>query len=268
MTKLKQKEWLTIPDAVRYLTDIVQGAVITEADIIQYALDEELTISVRLNIWTEGSFPYGELHLEGSSADENCSFDSQTLLRTRHFNYKCNRYLVVYDGVTTLAPGIYDIANDPDSIEIVSELWVALTEGVIDKAGQAYSNPPSMINGAGQAVRFCKYLNLIDVKHNLSVRIPDYLIPQNSYFVVRKSEIDALLEPPAKAPAKTTLTTKETKTYLKVIRALCNEHKDIDLNHHSTAAVQLISMADTLGLSIPSKRTLEALLKEARDLED
>ncbi|MHA7809381.1 MAG: hypothetical protein ACX933_06215 [Marinobacter adhaerens] len=266
MVKLRQKEWLTIPDAVRYLTDIVQGPAITEADIIQYALDKELTICVRINVWTENCFPYGELHLEESSVDE-FYLKPETVLQTRHFSYKNQRYFTVYDDETNLIPGIYDIANDPDSIEIISELWVGLTEGVMDKAGQAFSNPPSLMNGAGQAVRFCKYLNLIDVKHNLSVRIPDYRIPQNSYFVVRKSEIDALLEPTAKAPEKTTLTTKEKKTYLKVIRALCNEHKDIDLNQHSTAATQLIAMADTLGLSIPSKRTLEALLKEARDLE-
>ena len=269
--KLKQKEWFTLADAAKYLTDLTEGVEITEADIIQYALDAELTISVRLNRWTETCFPYGDLHLnnnEGPSLEE-VGKGLENPIRHTHFLFHRNQqYFVVLHDQTNLMPGIYDIANDADSSEIISDLWVALKNGKQDTNGQTFSSAPALINESGESVRFCKYVNLIDSENRVAIRIPDYKIPPKTYFVVRKAEIDSLTEPSAKPQSDEELSTKERKTYLKIIRALCEDHEHLDLGQHSTAAGQIIAMADNMGLSIPSKRTLESLLKEARDLED
>ncbi|WP_396623202.1 hypothetical protein [Marinobacter sp. W-8] len=269
--RLKQKEWFTLADAAKYLTDVTEGAEITEADVIQYALDAELTISVRLNRWTEHCFPYGNLYLsnnEGPSLKE-LSEGLQDPIRDIHFLIHRNQqYFVVLRDETNLMPGIYDIANDADSSEIISDLWIALKNGQQDTNGQTFSSPPALINESGKSVRFCKYINLIDDESRVAIRIPDYQIPPKTYFVVRKAEIDSLTEPSSKPENHEKLSTKEKKTYLKIIRTLCEDHEHLDLNQHSTTASQIIAMADTLGLSIPSKRTLETLLKEVRELED
>jgi len=48
MSKLfKLKEWLTVPDAAKYLTSVFEEEV-TEADVLRFALDGQLTLSVYL----------------------------------------------------------------------------------------------------------------------------------------------------------------------------------------------------------------------------
>ena len=271
MRKLKQKEWLTLPDAAKYLTEIVQGPGVSEADLIQYALDDELTISMRMNFWiNDYCCPYGNLEtiaeadLHRDLVSEIASAQSDTSF----FWYKRQRYTTRYDDMTNLMPGTYDIASGGDSDEIINTLWVSLVEGSNKGLGIVPPSNPQLNNEGGERVRFCKYLNLVDPIEKTSVQVPDYLIPSGSYFVIRKSEVDSLLDPETEKCGSAEISTKEKKTYLKVIRALCEDHKDIDLSQHSTAAGQLMAMADALGLTTPSKRTLENLLKEARDLED
>jgi hypothetical protein len=105
---------------------------------------------------------------------------------------------------------------------------------------------------------------------------PSEELPEREPIVIRREELqrfaDSLNEPEATTPpgqkGDRPLGTRERNNYLKVIRALCEYHKDIGLDQNSTAANQLLTIADTMGLPIPSKRTLENMLKEARDLED
>ncbi|SFU32451.1 hypothetical protein SAMN05216417_101233 [Nitrosospira multiformis] len=56
---LKLKKWLTISDAVRYL-EIVLGEEISEADVLRFALDGHLTLSV--DLVNHAKVKYGKIH--------------------------------------------------------------------------------------------------------------------------------------------------------------------------------------------------------------
>ncbi|MEP1706352.1 MAG: hypothetical protein ABJJ82_18530, partial [Marinobacter sp.] len=57
MARLKQKEWMTLKQAAQYLKDVADEASITELDLIQYAIEGNLVLSLHCFSYTLPAMP-------------------------------------------------------------------------------------------------------------------------------------------------------------------------------------------------------------------
>ncbi|MGQ7271665.1 hypothetical protein [Marinobacter nauticus] len=286
MAKLKQKNWMTVTDAARYLTGIAQGEPVTEADILQYVLDDELTISIRINSWPKDQrclagdlTPMAEALLDSAKAEVISNPDNNV----NFFNYRGISYAVSYKYKSALWPGTYDLAADEITKEAIAALWLNLLAEP-NKAESTVPAKPAIAKTDKGETQAEKCITLVAASEDESFMVNAELIPANSYFIFRKTDIDRLLVQPDMSPGNDTnaaindrttadpnlvnsLHPRTEKSYLQVIKVLCQSNRDLELTHHSTCANQITAMADSLGLPVPSKRSLENLLKKARDSE-
>lgn len=296
MAKLKAKEWMTIPEAASFLNHIAgQEQTITEWDILHYAASGDLTLSIKTFSRVPGI--YGYFYPRGSRPPQPETnppdFDGKVFYLSQASKQTASQLrlyeavkkweteepdpnaiwegpaLAAIDEESALQPGVWDILYTTMAQEYLESHWKRCTE-------ERDLNPAVPLNIL--SANFVKIdergaetstfeLCLVEPEQAGAalVKLPD-LLP-GSILCIRPQALEALFEA-SPTSNSSELSTKEKKTYLRVIRALCEHHQDIDLSKNSTAAAQVIAMADYLGLPIPSKRTLEELLKEARDLED
>src|SRR5690554_977737 len=201
VAKLKQKTWMTVPSAARYLTDIVQDEIVTETDILQYALDEELTLSIRINSWPQDQrclvgelAPMAELVADSEKAGILSSQENDVSF----FRYSGGNYAVAYRHKSVIWPGTYDLVSDETTKNAIASLWLRLLEGsaaaaatipVAPTFAQSHSEHPKSISDQN--------LTLIDAEEGEAFLVNTNLIPSNSYFIIRKKEVDSLLEGPS-----------------------------------------------------------------------
>jgi hypothetical protein len=282
---LKQKEWFTLADAAKYLTDAAQGQTITEADIIQFISTGDLAPSIHFSARksvAKDKLEYVTDHRRISSEEmRELSFNSDyERLRPGRPLPPSLHFLSSVSDTGTMSIfnpsicGLWDVKRSLlDSHPITSKMIYRAVKGqpitpeVISEIIAELSSKDSG-DGSIDLLKFDTFgLFSESDSPRWEVNIPLEALAEDAIICVRTQALEQLFENSPK-PVNSDISTKEKKTYLKVIRALCEDHKDIDLSQHSTSAGQIIAMADTMGLTIPSKRTLETLLKEARDLED
>ncbi|MEC9388072.1 hypothetical protein [Marinobacter sp. bablab_jr008] len=283
--KLKQKEWFTLADAAKYLTDTVQDQTITEADIIQFISTGHLAAAIHFSekkLVTRDTMEFATDHRRLSCEEmrELNFYQDYDRLRSGSPLRPSLRFLKGAPGAGNMTlgdeysiSGLWDVNGSFIGNPIISKM--------LHRAIQGHTITPEVISEIISELsdkdKQMHPINLLKLdmiggdtepdSPRWEVSIPLESLAEGSIVCVRSLALKELFEDEPK-PQATGLSTKEKKTYLKIIRTLCENHKHLDLGQHSTAAGQIIAMADTMGLTIPSKRTLETLLKEARDLED
>lgn len=273
--KLKQKEWLTLREAAEFLSHLAEGPSVKPSDIIQYAIEDELILSLRTIVRT--SEPVYSASL--IAADELSFKEIEAFKERNRKAYKEEQMVMstlidgkVYFGddleFGDLVPSIQDINTAGLPSDFLTRTWDRVRRNQAEDESLLEPDKPNLVELEDRTVKFGPFIELLGGKRSIITSLPTYLIPPGSLLMVRSDRLHGLFEDEPSNVVKADLTTKEKKTFLRIIRALCHDHKDLDLGQHSTTAGQIIAMADTMGLAIPSKRTLETLLKEARDLED
>lgn len=273
--KLKQKEWLTLREAAEFVSHIAEGPSVKPSDIIQYAIEDELILSLRTVVEASDSVYSATL-----IAAEELSESEREAYEDRNRKAYREEQMVMFtliDGKVffgddlefhRLMPSIYDINTAGLPNDFLTRTWDRVRRNQLEDESLLEPDEPNLVELEDRTVKFGPFIELLGAKRSIVTSLPTYLIPPGSLLMVRSDRLHGLFEDEPSTALKADLTTKEKKTFLRVIRALCEDHKDIDLAKHSTAASQIIAIADSFGLSIPGQRTLEVLLKEARDLED
>lgn len=283
--KLKQKEWFTLADAAKYLTDTVQGQTITEADVIQFISTGHLAAAVhfseRKHVAREKmEFVTDHRRLSCEEMPKLSFYRDYDRLRSGRPLRPLLRFLKGAPGAGNMTlggeysiSGLWDVNDSFIGNPIISKMLHRAIQGQTITP-EVISEIISELSDKDKKMHSINLLKLDMIGGDTEpdsprweVNIPLESLAEDSIVCVRSLALKELFEDEPKTQAAG-LSTKEKKTYLKIIRTLCEDHEHLDLGQHSTAAGQIIAMADNMGLSIPSKRTLESLLKEARDLED
>lgn len=277
MSKLfKLKEWVTVSDAARHLSQIVNEPV-SEADVYQMALDGHLKISVhfpnRAKARMGRVLPYKDVprkelptldgkgtftHLDGYSLNDIPEGE----LPDSHAPF------IHFEETVVSIDGIWDLAmQGNERIDIEFELQ------------QLIGGPEvTMTNVAGT------FLNRVDgTWAALQEQFPDKVTTdaegkttkiKGSYYpagglgtdctrVIRVSEIMALQSKLDGNAVDKTLSTRERNTLLVIIGLLCKEAK-LDYTKSAKTAGLIESMAAQLGVTI-GETTVEGHLKKVSD---
>lgn len=274
MSKLfKLKKWLTVPDAAKHLT-IVFGEEVTEADVLRFALDGDLRLSVHL---VNGAYarPCFLVNVEELEWDEVSGLDGYGTIKIhrggRIFGDERGRFQV-HRTVTELDSDVWDLpltggervdvefryqqlTNGPEVTAVsLDGVFVAATNGDLKEIQSRFEDGP--------------YFNKSDFKkpflHPDNFH-PAGALPDDGVFVVR---IEALTDFIQSVNAESTRVEKppgtiERNTLLTIIAALC---KDAGYDHtkHAKTAGLIQSTADKMGVSI-GETTIEGHLKKIPD---
>lgn len=286
--KLKQKEWFTLADAAKYLTDSIQGQTITESDVIHFIAIGELVPSIYFSEIQK----VAPDKLEYVNDHGRVSIEEMPSLQLdREFDLpRPGTPLPPQLGFLKAAPGSGSLTIGGEYTVAIAGLWDVnlsllddspVTRKMLARAlkGQTISSETisEIIKDLGEPEKIRHSIALVkfdifgDESQSGSARweaeISLKSLSEGATICVRLHALQELFE--NESTTQTVgLSRKEKKTFLRIIRALCEDNKHLDLSQHSTTAGQIIAMADSMGLTIPSKRTLETLLKEARELED
>jgi hypothetical protein len=274
MSKLfKLKKWLTVPDAAKHLT-IVFGEEVTEADVLRFALDGDLRLSVHL---VNGAYarPCFLVNVEELEWDEVSGLDGYGTIKIhrggRIFGDERGCFQV-HRTVTELDSDVWDLpltggervdvefryqqlTNGPEVTAVsLDGVFVAATNGDLKEIQSRFEDGP--------------YFNKSDFKkpflHPDNFH-PAGALPDDGVFVVR---IEALTDFIQSVNAESTRVEKppgtiERNTLLTIIAALC---KDAGYDHtkHAKTAGLIQSTADKMGVSI-GETTIEGHLKKIPD---
>lgn len=267
MSKLfKLKEWLSVSDAGKHLT-LSFGEKVTEADVLQLALDGHLKLSIHLVNgacasrcvpvkteeieWVEVQLPTAGNHF------------MKIPLGGRLFQEGDDVFQVT-KSITSLESGIWDlpmIGGERIDVEhrlqqIVSGLDVTAVslEGIFlaSPDGDLYEVKSRHEDDLCSGKKFFDPNNF----H------PAGCLPEDAFFVVRTAAIRSLEQSVNGESASTEkpLATRERNTLLTIIAALCKEAK-IDYTKPAKAAGLIEDTAAKMGLSI-GETTIEGHLKK------
>lgn len=274
MSKLfKLKKWLTVPDAAKHLA-IVFGEEVTEADVLRFALDGDLRLSVHL---VNGAYarPCFLVNVEELEWDDVPSLDGNGTIKIhkggRIFGDERGCFQV-HRTVTELDSDVWDLpltggervdvefryqqlTNGPEVTAVsLDGVFVAATNGDLKEIQSRFEDGP--------------YFNKSDFKkpflHPDNFH-PAGALPDDGVFVVR---IEALTDFIQSVNADSTRVEKppgtiERNTLLTIIAALC---KDAGYDHtkHAKTAGLIQSTADKMGVAI-GETTIEGHLKKIPD---
>ena len=277
MSKLfKLKKWLTVPDAAKHLT-IVFGEEVTEADVLRFALDGDLRLSVHL---VNGAYarPCFLVNVEELEWDDVPSLDGNGTIKIhkggRIFGDERGCFQV-HRTVTELDSDVWDLpltggervdvefryqqlTNGPEVTAVsLDGVFVAATNGDLKEIQSRFEDGP--------------YFNKNDFKkpflHPDNFH-PAGALPDDGVFVVR---IEALTDFIQSVNAEATRVEKppgtiERNTLLTIIAVLAKAAK-VPLDDYSKpgkAAGYIEGLTDEFGAHV-SKRAIEDHLKKIPD---
>lgn len=274
MSKLfKLKKWLTVPDAAKHLT-IVFGEEVTEADVLRFALDGDLRLSVHLvnGAYARSCFLVNVEELEWDEVSGLDGYGTIKIHRGGRIFGDERGCFQVHRTVTELDSDVWDLpltggervdvefryqqlTNGPEVTAVsLDGVFVAATNGDLKEIQSRFEDGP--------------YFNKNDFKkpflHPDNFH-PAGALPDDGVFVVR---IEALTDFIQSVNAESTRVEKppgtiERNTLLTIIAALC---KDAGYDHtkHAKTAGLIQSTADKMGVSI-GETTIEGHLKKIPD---
>lgn len=277
MSKLfKLKEWVTIPDAARHLSQIVNEPV-SEADILQMALDGHLKISVnfpnRARARIGRVIPYKDVprkelstldgkgtvtYLDGyplNDSPEGAMPDSETPFI--HFQ----KEVVSIDGIWDLAMQ----GNERFDIEFDLQQLIGGPEVTMMNLEGTFLNRSDGTWAALQE-KFPDRVTENDDGESTTVKgsyYPAGGLGTDCTRVIRVSEIMALQAKLDGNALDKPVSTRERNTLLTIIGVLCKE-AGLDYNRTAKTAVSIESAAASLGVDI-GETTIEGHLKKVSD---
>ena len=274
MSKLfKLKKWVTVPDAAKRLA-ITFGEEVTEADLLRFALDGHLKLSVYLVNGAYGR-PCRPKRIEEIEWDEVLALDGKHTIKIprggRVWSDELGCFQVERD-VMTMAEGVWDVpliggeridvefkyqqlTNGPEVTAIsLDGVFLASTSGMLLEMQSHYSDN--------------KHFNKENLKKPFLHRDnfhPAGGLPDDAIFVIRTDVLmefeksqDGVLD-----PAEKPLTNRERDTLLTIIAVLCKEGK-LDYTKAAKTSGLIQSMAASMGVSI-GDTTIENHLKRIPD---
>ena len=275
---LKLKDWVTVPEAARYLS-ILFSEDVTEADVLRLALDEHLALSV--NFVNGASVQCSEIADDGPvatvsvqmSEDEAASWFEELRIASLGALEEFGNGLEFSSNVTVkYITGIWDVLMGGCTRAIVENKYQSLSGGpAVDpyflKSGFLVTHP----NGTRAIIleRFSddeiEDNNLGTLPDNHPSRYQPGQIPSDAVLVIRTSalqDLEAMLSEPEPATERP-LKRRERDSLLVIIAALA-ELNGIDVKRPSKAAVEIESATIQKGARI-SARAIEDHLRRIPD---
>lgn len=228
---IKQKEWMTITEASRYLSEISDEGPITAADIIQFAMDREIMLSIRTTTPTAVPILIAEFKEveEFSEAEqkaheekmEQSTRDEQVLMTTVIGNQV---FLGDFVHQEPLWPGIWDINSFVSGEDFYTRLWNLYQKPIDYDPSHLKPEEPRCLNPDGSNIKFGHRIELFNRKIGLVYLLPTHLIPEDSYLGIRREEFQKLFEDTNESEQTTeTLSTRERNTLNKMILGMAIE---------------------------------------------
>ena len=277
MSKLfKLKEWVTIPDAARYLAQIMNGTV-SEADVLQMALDGHLKLSVdfpnRAKARLGRVIPYSDVpHRELPSLDGEGTFkyaDGYPLHDLKNgAQLNTETPFLHFSGEIVSIDGLWDLAmmgNERIDIEYDLQSLIGGPEVTMTNIERTFLNRTDGTWATLQAQFEDRTITEADGKKKTikGSYYPAGGLGSDCTRVVRTSEILALQTKLDGNTLDKPLANRERDTLLTIIAVLCTEAK-LDYNKCAKSASLIHGIAASLGLSI-GETTIENHLKRIPD---
>lgn len=277
MSKLfKLKKWLTVPDAAKHLA-IVFGEEVTEADVLRFALDGDLRLSVHLvnGAFARPCFPVNVEELEWDDVSGLDGYGAIKIPRGGRIFGDERGCFQVHRTVTELDSGVWDLPLTGGERVDVEFRYQQLTDGPEVTAVSLDGVFVAATNGDLKEIQSHFEDNPHFDKSNLKKPLlhPDNFhsagaLPDDGVFVVR---IEALTDFIQSVNADSTRVEKppgtiERNTLLTIIAVLAKAAK-VPLDDYSKpgkAAGYIEGLTDEFGAHV-SKRAIEDHLKKIPD---
>jgi hypothetical protein len=260
---LKLKYWLTVPDAARHLS-ILFGEDVSEADVLRFALDGHLTLSVDFVNGAAAQcgkiIPLRDAKIKIIQTSEGKSYRSINGIRRNDVN------VISFDGELTFIEGVWDLAMHGAERKAIEHKYRLLTDGPAVDLGQEDGILVNRPDGTwAQLLRTfddSSEFHLWNFISNKTYDRPDnwyaaQTFPSDATLVVRTSALRDLVaqverpEPDLDRPVGP----RERTTLLLIIAALANLPK-VNVSTPSAAAVTIESETIRLGARVAA-RTIE-----------
>jgi hypothetical protein len=250
---LKLKEWLTVPDAARHLSILLEEEV-SEADVLRLALDGKLRLSVRF--MDPSPAVCGTIHTVDDTSD---CFDPSSISDVDKREDAAER------ATRVLIDDSDNLVLDVEGELHIDGIWDLLMRGgerafVENKYQKMTSGPAVYPFYLEEGIYLVKELAGTAKACRLRPELPDGGIPNDSHFVVRTVALQELenslsnLEQPEQKP----LGKREKDTLLVIIAALAQMAK-LKLNHPSAAATAIESATALMGARVSDRTILNHL---------
>lgn len=273
---LHLKQWVTVPDAARYLSEIMSESV-SEADVLQLALDGQIKLSVdfpnRAKAHIGRILPFREIPrktaLSLNREKEITLFDGYPLHGL--MPGECpddDAPIIHFDKKVTDIAGVWDLAmfgNERIDVEFDLQRLIGGPEVTMVNFDGTFLN---LSDGTWAAL-----LEQFEGRTEISDDGRKKTIPGDYYpagglgddctRVVRTSEILAFQSKLTGADSVKPLSNRERDTLLTIIGLVCDEAR-LDYTKHAKAASLIKNMADLKGISI-GESTIEGHLKKVTD---
>lgn len=274
---LKLKEWVTIPDAAKHLTQIFNEP-FSEADIYQLALDEHITLSVMFPNYARAKIgkviPFKDVPLRELpmlDGGEPRLFPDGRLLRDLEDGEPLTEDtpFVHFEKTVSSIDGIWDLSmTGGERIDIEFQLhrmiggpevtMINLDGIFLNRKDGTWASLQSQLDDTFEVQEDGKK------KRFAGDFYPAGGLGDDCKLVVRTSELLRLHVNQEEEPATDRpLEIKERRTLLCIIAALCKEAK-IPYENHAKAAGLIVSTAAKMGVSI-GESTIEGHLKKIPD---
>lgn len=227
---MKQKEWMTLTDACRYLSAISDGGPLTATDLLQFAMDDEINLSIRTTkpttdpIWlAELWLPVRELPKEDLKAHDEL-FEEASADQRRVMSVVIGTEIFLGIGALQepLWPDIWDINGFEGGAEFFARLWDLFQQPTNDDSGRLIPEVTEQMDSQGQGRNSCHHIQLLSKAHGVIFSLPTDLIPEGSYLVIRREELQKLFNDD-KQKNHQSLTTRASNTVYKMILGMAME---------------------------------------------
>lgn len=264
------KKWLTLPETSKHLS-ILLGEDVSEADVLQLALDDQIKLSLNL---VNGAYARNFQPVEINKVEYDiASFEGQNIKIPKHgsiFQSETQAYQAT-PGIVELQSGVWDLPLIGGERIDVEFMFQRLTSGV--EVGAVSLNGVFVCDIDGQLKEIQSQYKKSDYpsQPNKKIEKKHYLhtdnfhpagaLPEDSFFVVRTNaliDFEQSLIRTLESSDKP-LATVERNTLLTIIAVLCSEAK-IDYKKPAKAAGSILHQADLLGFKL-GETTIESHLK-------
>jgi hypothetical protein len=257
---LKLKDWLTVGEAARHLS-ILSGVDISEADVLRFALDERLTLSVYFVNKTTARCAKTVPRLASEPPTKN----KDIVITINPDGFRLDDFkFIPYDADINYIGGLWDLVMIEGVRIEIEKKYQLLTGGPIVKEPLCEFQLVNRPDGTWGLIleRRCKSSERPRLPYNHSDNyLPAEALPSDAVLVVRTSalrDLEALLSEPELASERP-VRERERTTFLVIIAALA-ELARIKVERPSAAAVAVESQAALMGIHV-GVRTIEEKLK-------
>jgi hypothetical protein len=268
---LKLRDWLTVPDAARYLS-ILLGDKVTVAHVLRFALDRRLTLSVNfVNITLARCgkiIPQADAEskiIQTSDGKSDSWINEVSLSDGR---------VISFTGNFTLIEGVWDLVMFGAEVKAIEREYHRLTKGPAvslgDRNGLLVTRPDGTWGQLLQSDKegFNRWKLVYDTTYDLPIFYPAQTFPPDAVLVVRTSalrDLEALISEP-EPDLERPIGQRERDNLLVIIAALANLAK-IDVAQPSKAAAVIESETIRMGARVAA-RTIEDKLRCIRDARE